>query len=99
MDFSLAKVLTFGFEIFRCKRSQLQIQNTANNLTNECLKTRMLHMTKLRVLGVGAGLGLQTSGSNFDIMALLVTVHNIPRGNVGLKVSLRKSEPKEPVTS
>ena len=59
----------------------------------------MLHMTKLRLLGVGADLGLQTSDSNFDIMALLVIVHNIPRGNVGLKVSLRNSEPKEPVTS
>ena len=99
MDFSLAKALTFGFEIFRCKRSELQIQNTANNLTYECLKTRMLHMTKLRLLGVGADLGLQTSDSNFDIMALLVIVHNIPRGNVGLKVRLRKSEPKERVTS
>ena len=99
MDFSLAKALTFGFEIFRCKRSQLQSQNTANNLTYECLKTRMLHMTKVRFLAIGADLRLQTSDINFDIMALLVIVHNIPRGNVGLNIRLRKSEPKERVTS
>ena len=59
----------------------------------------MLNMTKLRFLRVGADLGLQTSDINFDIMALLVIVHNIPRGNVSLKVRLRKSEPKERVTS
>ena len=99
MDFSLAKALTFGFEIFRCKRSQLQIQNTANNLTYECLKTRMLHMTKMRFLPIGEDKRLQTSDINFDIMALLVIIHNIPRGNVDLKVRLRKSEPKERVTS
>ena len=99
MDFSLAKALTFGFEIFCCKRSQLQIKNTANNLTCECLKTRIPHMTKQRLLRVDADLGLQTSDSNFDIMPLPVIVHSIPRGNVGLKVRLRKSEPKERVTS
>ena len=99
MDFSLAKELTFGFEIFRCKRSQLQIQNTANIIKYECLETRMLHMTKLRLLRVGAEIGLQTSDSSFGFMALLVIVHNIHRGNVGLKVRLRKTKPKERVTS
>ena len=59
----------------------------------------MLNMTKLRFLRVGPDLGLQTSDINFDIMALLVIVHNIPQGNVSLKVRLRKSEPKERVTS
>ena len=48
-------------------------------------------MTKLRLLGVGADLGLQTSDSNFDFMALLVIVHNIPRGNVGLSLGLERA--------
>ena len=34
MDYLVAKALTFGFEIFRCKMKlwQLQIQNTGKNL-------------------------------------------------------------------
>ena len=57
MDFSVAKALTFVIEIFRCrmKQEQLQIQNTGKNLTNECLKSTMLHMSKLRLLPEGAG--------------------------------------------
>ena len=36
MDFSVAKTLTFAFEIFRCKTKQvqLQIQNNGENLNN-----------------------------------------------------------------
>ena len=57
MNFSVAKTLTFAIEIFRCKMKlgQLQIQNNGENLRIECLKTRMLHMSKLRVLRFGAG--------------------------------------------
>ena len=57
MDFSVVRTLTFAFEIFRCKmkQGQLQIQNTGKNLTNECLNTKMLYMSKLRLLRGGAG--------------------------------------------
>ena len=42
MDFSVAKRLTFAFEIFRCKmkQGQLQIQNTGKNLNKWMLEDK-----------------------------------------------------------
>ena len=53
---------------------------------NEIFKIRLFHeVTMSEKRPQPSDFGLQTSDSNFDIMALVVIVHNIPQGMRTLK--------------
>ena len=57
---------------------------------NEIFKIRLFHDVPMTEKRQTLDFGLQTSDSNFDIMALLVIVHNIPQGMQALKEGILK---------
>ena len=57
---------------------------------NEIFKISLFHDVPMTERRQTLDFGLQTSDSYFDIMALLVIVHNIPQGMQALKEGILK---------
>ena len=71
----------------RCGLQRVRVYDQGNKIFRFCL-FHDFTVTKKRPQTLD--FGLQTSESNFDIMALIVIVHNIPRG-----MARKKKEKKQ----